>query len=47
MKRILTSLLLIASILAPVTYAAAQASNWKEIQIAPLRSFHPRQPKRI
>jgi zinc protease len=47
MKRILTSLLLIASILAPVTYAAAQAANWKEIQIAPLPPFHPRQPKRI
>ena len=47
MKRILTSLLLIASILTPATYVAAQATNWKQIQIAPLRPFHPRQPKRI
>ena len=47
MKRILTSLFLIASILTPVTYVAAQATNWKQIQIAPLRPFHPRQPKRI
>ena len=47
MKRILTSLLLIASILTPATYVSAQATNWKQIQIAPLRPFHPRQPKRI
>jgi zinc protease len=47
MKRILTSLLLIASTLTPVTYLAAQATNWKQIQIAPLRPFQPRQPKRI
>jgi len=47
MKRILTSLLLIAAVLTPVTYIAAQATHWKEIQIPPLRSFQPQQPKRI
>ena len=47
MKRILTSLWFIASLLAPLTYLSAQAANWKEVQIPPLRAFHPQQPKRI
>jgi zinc protease len=27
--------------------AAAQATNWKQIQISPLPAFHPQEPKRI
>jgi len=46
MKRILT-LLLMAAVLAPGTYTAAQAANWKDIPISPLRSFQPKQPKRV
>jgi len=47
MKRILVTLLLTASALAPAKYAAAQANTWKQIPIPPLRSFQPQQPKRI
>ena len=47
MKKNLISLLLVAAILAPATYATAQATTWKQIPIPPLRSFKPQQPKRI
>jgi zinc protease len=47
MKRTFLSLSLIAAVLAPATYVGAQATNWKDIQIPPLRSFQPKQPKRI
>ena len=47
MKRIFMALLLMAAALSPATYAAAQATNWKDIPIPPLRSFQPKQPKRV
>ncbi|MBS1852681.1 MAG: insulinase family protein [Acidobacteria bacterium] len=43
-----TSLLLALAILLGSGYsAAAQATDWKQIKIAPLPEFHPKEPKRI
>ena len=47
MKRTFISLLLMAAVLGSVNYVAAQATKWQDIQIPPLRSFQPKQPKRI
>src|SRR6201993_2740114 len=47
MNRILICLLLTASAIAPAKFAAAQTTTWKQIPIPPLRSFQPKQPKRI
>ena len=47
MNRILVCLLLTASAIAPAKFAAAQTTTWKQIPIPPLRSFQPKQPKRI
>jgi zinc protease len=49
MKRTLTfSLLLaIAALFISVSPAAAQATNWKQIQIPQLPAFNPKQPKRV
>jgi zinc protease len=47
MNRILVCLLLTASAIAPAKFATAQTTTWKQIPIPPLRSFQPKQPKRI
>ena len=39
--------LALAVLTAALPRAAAQATNWKQIQIAPLPAFHPQEPKRI
>ena len=44
--RLLISLMILGMI-APASYLHGQASNWKQIPIPPLRSFQPKQPKRI
>jgi zinc protease len=46
-NRIFLSMLAAAIIFVPLPRAASQATNWKQIPIAPLPVFHPRQPKRI
>lgn len=47
MKKTLFSLLLVSAVIAPTTYAAAQATTWKQVPIPPLHTFNPPQPKRI
>ncbi|HXJ86936.1 MAG TPA: pitrilysin family protein [Candidatus Binatia bacterium] len=47
MKGKLLILLLTIGVLAPATRSHAQATSWKQVPIPPLRSFQPRQPKRI
>ena len=50
MKRpllILGSFLVLTAGIFTATYAAAQATDWQQIQISPLPAFHPQQPKRI
>ena len=50
MKRlalILLSFLLVVAAGITVPQAAAQASDWQQIKIPPLPSFHPQEPKRI
>jgi zinc protease len=44
---LLMILMIVASIIATVPNAAAQASSWQQIPIPPLPSFKPQQPKRI
>lgn len=39
--------LLLVSLTGWMTQAAAQASDWQQIAIAPLPAFHPQEPKRI
>src|SRR5215475_188231 len=47
MKGKLLVLLLAAAVLAPADYLRAQAAGWKQVPIRPLRSFQPKQPKRV
>ncbi len=49
MKRLLTPILIATVILgsAAIPQAAAQATDWQQIQISPLPAFHPREPKRV
>jgi zinc protease len=47
MKSKLLASLMILGIVAPATYLQGQATNWKQVPIPPLRSFQPKQPKRI
>jgi len=49
MKRLFTPILLSTVILgsAAIPQAAAQATDWQQIQISPLPAFHPREPKRV
>ncbi len=47
-NRIFLSMMFVAAILfMPLPRAASQATKWQQIPIAPLPTFHPRQPKRI
>jgi zinc protease len=50
MKRrllILVSILMVTVAMFTPTGAAAQATDWQQIQISPLHAFHPQEPKRI
>lgn len=50
MKRrllILASFLVLTASLFTAIHAAAQATDWQQIPIAPLTAFHPQEPKRI
>jgi zinc protease len=47
-NRISFSMILVAAVLfLPLPRATSQTTNWQQIPIAPLPTFHPRQPKRI
>ncbi|MBI1940929.1 MAG: insulinase family protein, partial [Acidobacteria bacterium] len=43
----LITLAIVANLLAQAPRALAQATDWKEIVIPPLREFHPQQPRRV
>ena len=45
-SRLLVSLLILG-IIAPASNLLGQANSWKQVPIPPLRSFQPKQPKRI
>ena len=45
-SRLLVSLLILG-IIAPASNLLGQATSWKQVPIPPLRSFQPKQPKRI
>jgi zinc protease len=50
MKRhllILVSFLVLTTSVFTAIHAAAQATDWQQIQISPLHEFHPQEPKRI
>ena len=47
MKTRLLVSLLILGIITPASNLAGQATSWKQVPIPPLRSFQPKQPKRI
>jgi zinc protease len=41
------TLAVVVNLLAQAPRASAQASDWKQIAIPPLREFHPQQPRRV
>src|SRR5215468_871428 len=47
MKSRFLVLLPAVAVLAPAGYVRAQAAGWKQVPIRPLRSFQPKQPKRV
>src|SRR5215468_1194169 len=47
MKSRFLVLLPAVAVLAPADYLRAQAASWKQVPIRPLRSFQPKQPKRL
>lgn len=47
MKRLFIALTVLLAVFLAPTFAAAQATDWKQVPIPPLPAFHPQEPKRI